>query len=96
MKNIIFSLLLLPVLALAQEPIIVEKQVVCDKTQTILNSLSKDYAEKPIWLGQASDSRYSIFVSESGAWTIIQFNKDLACIIGAGQSSRQIFLGPSV
>lgn len=95
MKKFLVSVLLLPVLSAAQEPVIVEKPVVCDKIETILNSLTKEFSEKPVWLGDASDSKYSVFVDKNGAWTIIQFTEKVACIIGVGQTSRQIFLGPA-
>ena len=91
MKKFLISVLLLPVLAVAQEPVIVEKPVVCDKIETILNTLTKEFSEKPIWLGVAGDSNYSVFVNKKGAWTIIQFTEKVACIIGTGETSRQIF-----
>lgn len=95
MKNFLISVLLLPVLAVAQEPVIVEKSVVCDKTEIVLNSLIKEFSEKPVWLGNSGDSKYSMFVDKKGAWTIIQFNNRIACIIGAGETSRQIFSVPN-
>jgi hypothetical protein len=95
MKKFLVSVLLLPVLSVAQEPVIVEKPVVCDKIEIILNSLTKEFSEKPIWLGESSDSKYSVFVSKSGAWTIIQFTDRIACIIGVGETSGQIFSGPA-
>jgi hypothetical protein len=94
MKKLLVSVLLLPVLAVAQGPVIVEKPVVCEKVEIILNSLTKEFSEKPIWLGESSDSKYSVFVDKKGSWTIIQFTDKIACIIGAGESSREIFLGP--
>jgi hypothetical protein len=94
MRNIIFSVLLLPALAWAQEPVIVDKKVVCTYTRIVLDTLTEDYAEQPIWIGNTSDSKYSLFTNKKGGWTIIQFNDKIACVIGAGESSRQIFLGP--
>jgi hypothetical protein len=94
MKKLLVSVILLPVLAVAQGPVIVEKPIVCEKVEIILNSLSNEFSEKPIWLGDANDSKYSVFVSKSGAWTIIQFTDRIACIIGVGESSREIFLDP--
>jgi hypothetical protein len=91
MKNIIFGLLFLPTLTLAQEHVIVEKPVVCDKIETILHSITNEFSEKSIWLGVSGDSNYSLFVNKNGAWTIIQFTDRIACIIGTGEISKQIF-----
>jgi hypothetical protein len=96
MRNIIFSALLLPTLVWAQEPVIVDKKIVCNTTQIILNTLTETFSEKPIWIGEGDDSRYSLFTNKKGSWTIIQFNDTIACIIGAGNSSREIFLGPKI
>jgi hypothetical protein len=94
MRNLIFSVLLLPVLARAQDPVMVDKKVVCTTVEIVLSTLTEDYDEQPIWIGQSSDSRYSLFTDKQGSWTIIQFNDKIACVIGAGRSSRQIFSGP--
>jgi hypothetical protein len=94
MRNIIFSVLLLPALAWAQDPVIVDKKVVCNSIEIVLSTLTEGYSEQPIWIGEGADSKYSLFTNKQGAWTIIQFNDKIACIIGAGQSSREIFLGP--
>jgi hypothetical protein len=91
MKKFLVSVLLLPVLSIAQEPVIVEKPVVCEKVEIILNSLTKEFSEKPVWLGESSDSKYSVFVDKKGSWTIIQFTDKIACILGTGETSKQIF-----
>jgi hypothetical protein len=94
MRNIIFSVLLLPALAWAQDPVIVDKKVVCNSIEIVLSTLTEGHSEQPIWIGEGSDSKYSLFTNKRGAWTIIQFSDKIACIIGAGESSREIFLGP--
>jgi hypothetical protein len=91
MKKLLVSVILLPVLAVAQGPVIVEKPVVCEKVEIILNSLTKEFSEKPVWLGESSDSKYSVFVDKKGSWTIIQFTDRMACILGTGETSKQIF-----
>ena len=89
-----FSLLFLTGTALAQETVIVEKPLICTKTSTMLNVLKDKYDESPVWLGNDNKSKYSLFVSDSGSWTLVQFNEDVACILGVGQNSKQLFLGP--
>jgi hypothetical protein len=96
MKKFLVSVLLLPVLAVAQEPIIIEKSVVCANVSTLLNGLKDHYDELPIWIGQDEKSRYSLFVSKTGSWTLVQFSDEIACILGVGTNSREIFQGSKI
>lgn len=98
MKKLVLSVLLLPVLAFAKdEPVIVDKKVVCNWTKTILETLSEDFEELPIWIGQAGDQiHYSVFTSAKGDWTIVQFNQEIACVIGAGSNSMNIPIKPNI
>ena len=89
MKHLL-SLILLASSAVLAAPFEVKKPLVCDNTETLLKVLSSsNYQEKPIWLG-ASDEKlvnYSLWVNASTKnWTIVQFNNDIACIIGTGES----------
>lgn len=72
------------------DPITIEKPVICDRNETIFKALAgKNYQEKPVWLG-ASDEKlvnYSLWVNASTkTWTIVQFNSDIACILGTGEA----------
>lgn len=73
------------------EPTIVKKEVVCDRIEVVLKVFSgAEYQEKPIWLGSGNENEplnnYSLFVNqETKTWTIIQFNKETACVLGAGE-----------
>ena len=96
MKKILISVLLLPVLALAQGPVIVEKPLLCADTSELLSGLQNKYEESPIWVGQDEKSKYSLFVSKSGTWTLVQFTENVACILGVGKGSREIFSGPKI
>lgn len=97
MKKLLAGVLLLPILVLAQEPIILDKKVVCSKTRIIIDTLSKEFKESPIWIGSGEDNiRYSLFIGPGGDWTLIQFNKDIACVIGVGKDSKEIPIKPNV
>lgn len=97
MKKMFLSVLLLPVLAFAQEPVTVDKPVVCNWTRIILENLTKNFREEPIWVGQSvNETRYSVFTDKKGNWTIVQFDKEIACIIGAGEKGQLIFNGPKI
>jgi len=74
------------------------KIVICDKTKTVITALiGSELKETPIWLGTDENSKYSLFVNEKEkTWTIIQFNDEIACVIGAGTNHTPIFLGPKI
>jgi hypothetical protein len=87
-------------LATAQS-MILEKPLICDETSRVLTLLSgADYKEKPIWWGMEPNAplaRYSLFVNEeTKSWTLIQFDEKMACVLGAGGSSTEMFNGPKI
>lgn len=87
-------------LAVAQS-ITVQKPIECADTATLLRGLSgSDYKEKPIWFGiepGVTVSRYSLFVNEeTKSWILIQFDEKIACVLGTGENSTQIFNGPKI
>jgi hypothetical protein len=87
-------------LAVAQS-VTVQKPIECADTATLLRGLSgSDYKERPIWLGidpSSTVSKYSLFVNEeTKSWTLIQFDDKIACVLGTGENSTQIFNGPKI
>lgn len=83
------------------ESVTVQKPVECADTATLLRGLSgSDYKEKLIWWGiepGATVSRYSLFVNEeTKSWTLIQLDEKIACVLGTGEASTQIFNGPKI
>jgi hypothetical protein len=97
MRKFLLGVLLLPALVVAQ-PVTVEKPVICEKTELVIESLQKgEYKENPSWIGYDDKSKYALFVNEkTRTWTMIQFNENIACLIGTGEGSKQIFMGPGV
>ena len=69
------------------------KPVYCYTTQEFFTMLKKsDYREQAVWIGNAGVSKYSLFTNEkTGTWTIVQFDKEDACMIGAGEGSKNIY-----
>ena len=85
----------------AAQSVTVQKPVECVNTETLFQGLiGSDYKEKPIWLGiepGATLSKYSLFVNEqTKTWTLIQFDAKMACVLGTGEASTQIFTGPKI
>lgn len=97
MRKFLLGVLLLPALVVAQ-PVTVEKPVICEKTEIVIESLLKgEYKEQPVWVGADESSKYSLFVNNrTTTWTMIQFNQQIACIIGVGTKAKMIFSGPGV
>jgi hypothetical protein len=98
MKKILFLLVLIPTSAQSSGPVAIEKTVICDKTQNVLDVIINGrYQETPMWGGVDDNSRYSLLVNrETGTWTLIQFTKETACILGTGQGSRSMAPGKTV
>ena len=99
MKKLIVFLLMASVIAvaLAQSTAVeINKKVVCDDTKTLLDTLLNEYKESPVWAGTDDKSRYSLLINqETGTWTMIQFDKDITCVLGIGEESRAINFGKS-
>lgn len=94
MRNILLGVLLLPVFASA-EPVTVEKPVLCDTVKTVMETISGGrYKEQPYWVGTDDSSKYVMMVNEqTKTWTLVQFNDQVACIIGSGERHHPITKG---
>jgi len=100
MKYLLLVVMLVAGLVAAQS-VTVQKPVKCADTETLFQGLTgSDYKEKPIWWGVepgASVAKYSLFVNEqTKSWTLIQFDDKIACVLGTGEASTQIFNGPKI
>ncbi len=99
--NYLVLLVALVVGPASAQSVTVEKPLKCGDTKNLIQGLaSEDYKEKPIWWGiepGTAVSRYSLFVNEqTKSWTLIQFDETIACVLGAGEASTQIFNGPKI
>ena len=99
-KLLIFSILLTGTLVFAQS-VTVQKPVECADTETLFRGLTdSNYKEKPVWFGIETGvtlPKYSLFVNEeTKSWTLIQFDEKLACVLGIGEASTQMFNGPKI
>jgi hypothetical protein len=90
MKYILIFLISLVYLTAVAQPVTTKKEVQCDKTDVMISVLKgRDYEEVPIWFGKGESKapNYSLFVNaETKSWTIIQFNNELSCVLGSGES----------
>jgi len=89
-------ILLFPGIALAQ-PTIENKEVVCDKAERVFSLLTNQkYKEVPSWLGVSSRSKFILFVNQNkNTWSMVEYDNDYACIIGAGGGSEFVDTQPN-
>lgn len=92
-------ILLVPLLASA-EPIQINKPVTCENTLLIFQALVEQAGEKPIWVGKGdgTDTSKTVILAneKTKSWTIVQFDKSMACVLGSGVGSQLIFTGPVI
>ena len=71
--------------------VVVPKPVECTATKKLLPAIvASDYKEIPVWFGQEPDSgsNYTLFANPiTKTWTLIQFDQNVACVIGSGNTS---------
>lgn len=97
MRKLLSALLLIPSLTLAQGSqgaFWAEKSVLCDEIKTVLDKLRDKYGETPVWSGHGKgdiDANSSLMVLQNPktrSWTILQFNKEVACIMAVGDGGQ--------
>jgi hypothetical protein len=74
-----------------------DKPVVCSDLKTVIETVSGDYQEEPVWRGSSGDSKFIMMANtKTGTWTFIQYNEKVACVLGTGDNGKPIRLGKSV
>jgi hypothetical protein len=87
MKSLLFGLLLLPLVSVAQT-VTIQKPVQCGETKIILGVLAKEFQEIPTLFlnSDTGDSKIGITVNhQTKSWTLLEFNTKVACILSTGQ-----------
>jgi hypothetical protein len=96
MKKFLIILLLIPLLTTASstvgDAVLMEIKVACDKKSVVFEVLMQGPAQEvPIWKGDENDTNVVLFANrESGSWTMVQFDKTVACVLAAGDGSQNI------
>jgi hypothetical protein len=63
------------------------KPVVCKDTKALMTEVQDKYGEEPQWIGEDDESHYVVMMNrKTKTWTWIQYNEDLACVLGYGQN----------
>jgi len=100
MYRLFLILILLVSSQASAQSIQINKPVTCDSTLLVFQALLEQAGEKPIWAGKGDGvdtSKTVILANEkTKSWTIIQFDKNMACVLGSGVGSQLIFTGPII
>lgn len=88
----IFAILILtiPLAAISQSADTVRKPVHCFPLSIVVDMLSKDFGESVSFQSRNTLTGADIAVAENpdtGSWTIIEYDKETACILATGRRS---------
>jgi hypothetical protein len=72
------------------EPREVNKKVICDSKESVFKLLGSDYKEEPQWHGYSPNQNTQLVLTvnpATGAWTMVEYAGDWACVIAVGERS---------
>lgn len=73
---------------LASDSTVIKAEIPCYETDSLFNTLKKDYKEIPIVYGLTNDmaeSTMSLWTNPTNkSWTIVATKGDVSCVVGAG------------
>jgi len=97
-KLTLLSLLIIALPAWAQQWRQVENTVPCGPFRDIVKVLTQEkYKEVPLWVGRSGQdpTSFTLFYnSDRGNFTLLQYYRETACILGMGDSSDIVNLAP--
>ena len=99
MKNLLTLVLVLAASStVAAEPRTVNKSVICDDKIAVFRVIGEDFKELPVWQGFNPIQRTELVLTVNplnGAWTMIEYRDDWACIIAVGERSSSAWGTPA-
>lgn len=68
------------------------RSFICGPFAEIVKALvDEEFTEKPVWIGNSDSVKTVLMVNaQRGNWTIVTYQQEVGCVIGAGSTS-QIF-----
>jgi hypothetical protein len=79
----------------AQKPVETNKKIVCFPVKVLMKDLKDKYGEEPMVMGTTSnmsDVAMALYLNkETGSYTIIEFDREAACVISIGKDVRYRF-----
>ena len=82
-----FLFCLISSIAHAQQIIDLQKPLKCSDAQVVMNYFVDTHKETPVWVGKSvHNTHITLLVNkETRAWTMIEYDSRLACVLGAGE-----------
>ena len=86
-----FLFCLLSPIANAQEIIDLQKPLKCSKPEVVMNYFKDNFNEMPLWVGKTNTGTHVTLLvnKETRTWTLIEYEANLACVLGAGEISSK-------
>mgnify|MGYP003346754359 FL=1 len=86
-----FLFCLLSPIANAQEIIDLQKPLKCSKPESVMSYFRDNFKEMPMWVGKTNTNTYVTLLvnKETRTWTLIEYEANLACVLGAGEISSK-------
>jgi hypothetical protein len=97
MKYLLILALVIVSTAVTAQTRRLSKSVICDNTEKVFRTIVEEFGETPQWRGITSEQGTSTVLTvnaKTGAWTLIEYTKDLACVIGVGENSSSAWGTP--
>ena len=89
MRKLLLLCIMAVPLSLLAEPILLNKEIVCDDATTLISYFISKEGEQPVFVGHVNPSELIVLVNPTTqGWTIIQTNGDKACVIEVGQGFK--------
>jgi hypothetical protein len=74
------------------------KSVICDNTEKVFRTMLEEFGETPQWRGSTPEQGTSTVLTvnaKTGAWTLIEYTSQIACVIGVGEQSSSTWGTPA-
>ena len=95
---LILAVLFTVTLDAAAETRRLNKPVVCDNTEKVFRTMVEEFGETPQWRGSTPEQGSSTVLTvnaKTGAWTLIEYTSQMACVIGVGERSSSAWGMPA-
>lgn len=93
MKTVLLAVCVLSSSAYAQV-FTTSKDIECSTRDAVFASVLKEHGHVPVWTGVQGGFGFLLTENKkTGAWTMIQFDKNIACILADGEKATPVFVG---
>lgn len=95
MKKLIVLLALMFSSSVSTQTVEGTKSIICGNTKAVIATLrGRELDQDPVWIAlfkEKNPTRFALLVNEkSSAWTFIEYNSEMACILAFGDKSEML------